>query len=566
MASSKVYQLGNQQFIESNGGFLNLKSNQVIPREQFLQQYGQQQQRQAQMQQQQAQQQQVQQQQQAAAGNGQVGSAAQQAVAGNDEEPEEGGEVGAGDREANIRAGLDQFGEAFRTGAGRNLYGNVVKDPGSPGREANAQLADKYGQELVGQGQQEIGRGERNINAEASERAATESAAENAQAVRNLSGAAGGGAAALKRTTAKPDVGKVKEENKNLRQTGRDTIEKGQKQFDRAQGMRTMNAGADYAASETARNEAEARMIAKGAPEEDAPENWEEAPGGGGMEDAPDGGMEDAPENKPKEEAPAQTPPAGPGSTVADSGKAGAQEVAGNAVQEKTAPAQETAPVETTGNSAKAAGNAPVEPVPPPADEKPEEVPPPVEPPKQELPPDEIKKVNARVTRALQGTDGTQADYDAGVAALTPWVDGTDQEGKAWKAWITKANSSWAAKSPINENPGLSRYEGREDTFTGKEEIDAPPTTVKDPAAIGAKVSLNDSGGGVAQASSGGFTGEGDKYEPAGVVHKGEYVIPKEHVNQATKKPDLEYVKQIVSDYRVKKRTQNLASAVRRRF
>ena len=37
--------------------------------------------------------------------------------------------------------------------------------------------------------------------------------------------------------------------------------------------------------------------------------------------------------------------------------------------------------------------------------------------------------------------------------------------------------------------------------------------------------------------SSGGFTGSGGKYEPAGIVHRGEYVIPKEMVNQRTGLP-----------------------------
>lgn len=37
--------------------------------------------------------------------------------------------------------------------------------------------------------------------------------------------------------------------------------------------------------------------------------------------------------------------------------------------------------------------------------------------------------------------------------------------------------------------------------------------------------------------SGGGYTGTGGKYEPAGVVHKGEYVIPKHQVNQATGLP-----------------------------
>jgi TP901 family phage tail tape measure protein len=36
---------------------------------------------------------------------------------------------------------------------------------------------------------------------------------------------------------------------------------------------------------------------------------------------------------------------------------------------------------------------------------------------------------------------------------------------------------------------------------------------------------------------SGGYTGAGGKYEPAGIVHRGEYVVPKEQVNQRTQMP-----------------------------
>lgn len=38
--------------------------------------------------------------------------------------------------------------------------------------------------------------------------------------------------------------------------------------------------------------------------------------------------------------------------------------------------------------------------------------------------------------------------------------------------------------------------------------------------------------------ADGGFTGRGGKYEPAGIVHAGEYVLPKEQVNQSTGMPD----------------------------
>lgn len=46
-------------------------------------------------------------------------------------------------------------------------------------------------------------------------------------------------------------------------------------------------------------------------------------------------------------------------------------------------------------------------------------------------------------------------------------------------------------------------------------------------------------GGGIGY-SSGGYTGRGGKYEPAGTVHRGEYVIPKSGVNQATGLPSMD--------------------------
>lgn len=39
--------------------------------------------------------------------------------------------------------------------------------------------------------------------------------------------------------------------------------------------------------------------------------------------------------------------------------------------------------------------------------------------------------------------------------------------------------------------------------------------------------------------ATGGYTGRGGKYEPAGIVHKGEYVLPKEQVDQATGLPKV---------------------------
>ena len=39
--------------------------------------------------------------------------------------------------------------------------------------------------------------------------------------------------------------------------------------------------------------------------------------------------------------------------------------------------------------------------------------------------------------------------------------------------------------------------------------------------------------------AEGGFTGRGDKYEVAGIVHRGEYVLPQEMVDQSTGVPKI---------------------------
>jgi TP901 family phage tail tape measure protein len=48
----------------------------------------------------------------------------------------------------------------------------------------------------------------------------------------------------------------------------------------------------------------------------------------------------------------------------------------------------------------------------------------------------------------------------------------------------------------------------------------------------------------------GGFTGRGNKMEPAGIVHRGEYVIPKQFVNQSTGMPDPSFLAQLQNGMR----------------
>lgn len=50
--------------------------------------------------------------------------------------------------------------------------------------------------------------------------------------------------------------------------------------------------------------------------------------------------------------------------------------------------------------------------------------------------------------------------------------------------------------------------------------------------------------------AGGGFTGRGGTMQPAGIVHKGEYVVPKQYVNQSTGMPDANFLSQIQNGMR----------------
>ena len=50
--------------------------------------------------------------------------------------------------------------------------------------------------------------------------------------------------------------------------------------------------------------------------------------------------------------------------------------------------------------------------------------------------------------------------------------------------------------------------------------------------------------------AEGGYTGPGGKYQPAGVVHKGEYVVPQKYVNQSTGLPNANFLSQLQNGMR----------------
>lgn len=119
---------------------------------------------------------------------------------------------------------------------------------------------------------------------------------------------------------------------------------------------------------------------------------------------------------------------------------------------------------------------------------------------------------------------------------------------QALNEFIARANASSATvtvKTKIDADEVAatilyltSLYNGKSALFSQQKEIGNYAGAIKTADAMAAYASqIRALGGVVAGYSAGGYTGAGGKYEPAGIVHKGEYVIPKSMVNQSTGLP-----------------------------
>lgn len=99
-------------------------------------------------------------------------------------------------------------------------------------------------------------------------------------------------------------------------------------------------------------------------------------------------------------------------------------------------------------------------------------------------------------------------------------------------SWINDQNNvAWRNGSAIGSNIGGGIAAGLSTALSGRK--------------VGATFQKGYSDGGLVGAglyAGGGYTGPGHWLQPAGVVHRGEYVIPKRHVNQSTGLPDPTYV------------------------
>lgn len=194
--------------------------------------------------------------------------------------------------------------------------------------------------------------------------------------------------------------------------------------------------------------------------------------------------------------------------------------------------------------------------------EEPEPVPEPEPEPKDtggDKPPERVEaeqKANARVKHALQGLEDKDPDgtiYKRLVAAHLlgdkTWIDEVDKVNKELGILHNDALR-------IGHSREEAEYGDKKSTFdTEGNVVGVTPKQVP-----GAAVGLD----------KGGFTGQGGKYEPAGIVHRGEYVIPKEGVDQQKKLPKPEYIKKLLSDARLKriqhKRTQDIIGIIDRRY
>jgi hypothetical protein len=197
---------------------------------------------------------------------------------------------------------------------------------------------------------------------------------------------------------------------------------------------------------------------------------------------------------------------------------------------------------------------------------KPGEEPPPIEQPDT---PESIKKTSVeRVDLALEDvkpeTPGYEDLYKQGIEAATAALK--DNNVEPWKAFKKAGEGPPFNAKTISEDP--RKRHGAKVAESALESVDTVVEPQGSPSVSGD--SRSGGGGGNASGSAyGGYTGEGEMFEPAGVVHKGEFVIPKKHVNQETHLPEEDYVKtlaSVVSDYRLKKRFRNITGAIHRRF
>lgn len=136
------------------------------------------------------------------------------------------------------------------------------------------------------------------------------------------------------------------------------------------------------------------------------------------------------------------------------------------------------------------------------------------------------KSLTAEESRALANTDATAYNNRFGLTL--------NADGKI-KDQFNSLDSTAASNAGIRSGNGF--WEGVSNALSG---FGNWISNLFNPApSIGSRAS------GGRGFSGGGYTGSGHWLEPAGIVHRGEYVIPKKYVNQSTGLPRLDYVQSL---------------------
>lgn len=182
----------------------------------------------------------------------------------------------------------------------------------------------------------------------------------------------------------------------------------------------------------------------------------------------------------------------------------------------------------------------------------------------------EITRLNADFLAQGMALGYSEADllaYSASFGDLTQILNrvprnitvdaNADPALQALNEFVAKANAASATvtiTSKVNADSVAAQIRYLQSLYDGKKALYnqqlairnfAGAITTADAMAAYAR-SIKDLGGTVTYAT-GGYTGRGGKYEPAGIVHKGEYVVPKHLVNQSTGLPYADALGRLVS-------------------
>lgn len=143
----------------------------------------------------------------------------------------------------------------------------------------------------------------------------------------------------------------------------------------------------------------------------------------------------------------------------------------------------------------------------------------------------------------------------------------------AWREWRAKNTDGKGLSKPISQKIQVDDIYNS--NLTGKAAVQK---SLKAALAAQAKAYKEQPGGGtrvdywdskvnywkkqLAQYYDGGFTGTGGKYQPAGVVHRGEFVFPKSTVNQSTGLPYASVLGQMLSGMRATSPQSSMGTTV----